>query len=241
MFVSPAMMLQQAQQQQIQQQQALEQQQQQILQQQAGQQGSPPQTPTTGGSSMSLGAILASRFGPRTSRTVSVRSTGSSGGGFRGMSSLLDALNQQREEFNAQQDARFAQVNKMAQRTRQRVIANSKRAMTQARKIGKNQRREINRSVVGAKAESVQSLTDRGLGNTTIVDQQARGIMGDARRAKRAVAEDVARRRMDIFSQRSGLEAGLGQLGIDTFLSRADEAPNMAQTLALLQQFGGGS
>jgi len=186
-----------------------------------------------------LRSRLSQAFGPRQSRVVSVRSRGRRGGG-RDFRSILAALSQQQSQFNQGASARFAKVQRLSDRTRRRSMRASNRALRSARKIGASQKEELGRQAVKSKAGSQQSLASRGLGNTSIVEQQSRAIDEDVARQSRTIDEDIARRRMDIFQQQAGMEAGLGQMGIDTFLSRRQQAPNLSQTLQLLQQLGGG-
>lgn len=190
-----------------------------------------------------LRSRLAETFGPKKSRVVSVTSRGGGGSSRRSSRStrnLMNALQAQQQKFNVGQEKRFSQVNIMAARTRRRTIAANKKALREARKVGKEQKKELGRRATKSKASSQQSLTNRGLGNTTIVESQNRAIEGDFARQSRAVDEDVSRRRVGVLENQAGLEFGTGQLGIDTFLSRRDQAPNISQTLQLLQQLGQG-
>jgi hypothetical protein len=152
----------------------------------------------------------------------------------------LASLQNQQNSFNVGQEARFARINRRAASTRRRAVAANRRALKAAKKIGRAQKREIGRQAVKSKAGSTQSLTSRGLGNTTIVEQQSRAIDEDANRARAEVDEQIAGRQMAIHSQRAGLEESLGRFGVDTLLSRRDQAPNISQTLQLLARLGGG-
>ena len=188
-----------------------------------------------------LRSRLASSFGPRQSRVVSVRSRGSAAGGGGIPAGLMQALLQQQQGFNQGADARFAQVNKMADKTRRRALKANKKALRRAASIGEAQKTALNQQGIQQQAQSQQSLASRGLGNTTIVEQQQRAINQDIDRRRAEIDEDIAGRQSALLSQRAGLEQSLGTLGIDTFLSRRDQLPGLSQqTLALLAQLGGG-
>lgn len=190
-----------------------------------------------------ISGALNQSFGPRRSIPVSQFPTQGGGGGFGGgggdFRNLFAAFQQQQSQFNQGAQARFAQVNRLSAQTRARALKANQQALQEARRVGAAQKVELGRRSEKRQAVSKQSLAQRGLGNTSIVESQERAIEGDFARQSRAIDEDVSRRRVGVLENRAGLEFGLGELGINTFLSRRDQSPNISQTLQLLQQLGG--
>ncbi len=112
------------------------------------------------------------------------------------------------------------------------------KAGTLAKTLGQSSQLDIERNRLRGLAQSQQSLIGRGLGNTTIVDAQARGINADAQRAGIQNRESQARLRTGLLTQQAGAQLGLGTLGIDTALSsqNVQNAPNQQLFQQLLQQ-----
>lgn len=131
-------------------------------------------------------------------------------------------------------------------------------ARNEVEKIGREGRRSILQREGQQLGASRQSLTSRGLGNTTVLDAAARGIAFDTNRALAALDEQIAGIRAgtiqssasqlmsalgsqaNYFLNSASLRAGLIQNKINTVTGRSDVAnPNAGAGGRALGQLGG--
>lgn len=103
--------------------------------------------------------------------------------------------------------------------------------------VGTSARQRIADQQAQQSAASDQSLISRGLGNTTVVNANRRGIASDAERANQSIDEQVASMKSGLLTQRAGSELQLGNLNADAILSRsATSGLDMNTYLQLIQQ-----
>lgn len=79
--------------------------------------------------------------------------------------------------------------------------------------VGVARGREIDDAFERSNANAQQSMINRGLGNTTVLDSAVRGVVGDRERERTRLAEDLAQ-------MRAGYQSQLGQAGL-SFRERA--------------------
>lgn len=192
---------------------------------------------------MALSRIFQS-LGPRPGgRVVSVRSRGGGGGGGGISSSLLQQLmgqqNLANQQFNAESRKMWKQLNRQINRARRRSRRADRKALREAEKIGEGQKETARMDAQRAMGDVGQSLVDTGLGNTTIRQDQMRGVESDLNRNLRAIDEQIAGRRTGILQARADRELMSGQMGGDFFLSRQRQAPDNSAFMQLLAQMGG--
>lgn len=186
---------------------------------------------------------LAGKFsGPS---SIQVSSTGGAG------RQAAKAAARQQEELLAKLAAQQQSQNKSAKKQFQGVTGAQKKASKRARKaqkasikeigkVGKQAEKDIEAQRQRSQATALQSVMNRGLGNTTVLDSVRRGIDTDASTARAGLAERIAGLRSGALQQSAGLEANLGGFAVDTLLSRETVRPDVSQTLQLLQRLGGG-
>ena len=155
------------------------------------------------------------------------------------LASLSASLQQQQQSFNESSDTRYTALLKQFKGVKKGVNRKQKKAGQAINQIGREGTQRIDDARQQALASSQQSLMSRGLGNTTITSSANRGINADAERAQQSLGETLAGQRAGLFQQQAGQTQSLGQLGIDTSLSRRDVAPDMNTYLQLIQQLSG--
>lgn len=206
-------------------------------------QGSPGTSVSAGGS---LAQRLAQQFGPATPRTVSYQ-TNSGGGGIAGglnVGGILEKLQAQMQQSNQAGLSRYNQVLQESQRTQRQVNSLYGQANNLLTNVGQGARRRIETGRQQGQAQATQGLIGAGLGNTTITQAASRGVNADAAAQHADVDEQTARLRSGLLVQQAGQRESLGNLGIDSLLSREDYGPDMSMYLKLLQQLaaaGGGT
>lgn len=121
-----------------------------------------------------------------------------------------------------------------ARRRQNRLYAKAQRLL---RNQGRTAIRGAQADMTQDIARSTQGLVDRGLGNTTIVNAEQRGIKADARSRIQSIREGAAGQRANVYMQQAGGALSLDSQGINN-------ASNMQmEYIRLLQQLGaaGGS
>lgn len=118
-------------------------------------------------------------------------------------SAIVRLLADQTQQANAANEARYGQL------------------LSNTDQFGQSAMQASQRQLTGELANNQQSLVNRGLGNSTLVDTTRRGILGDANARNTAVLGQVAQQKNNIIE------------------ARTDQAPDLSLYASLLGRPGG--
>jgi hypothetical protein len=102
--------------------------------------------------------------------------------------------------------------------------------------LGKERLSQIAQESAQASGKTQQSASNRGLGNTTVVDSLLRGISSDKTRAETQVGESVNTQRSGLKTQQANAQTNLAGLLANLYASKSDNAPDASLYAALAKQ-----
>lgn len=151
---------------------------------------------------------------------------------------LLSNFQQQTDKANQANEARYADILNLF-KDRHTNLGNAfQSSLSNLETMGQNAIADIQRQTASRQGATSQSLIDRGLFNSTVLDALQRRNVEEGNRATADIQERVA-------MQKSGLMERMG-LGLDSILGdqagfmerRTDLAPNFSDLIPLLLQYG---
>lgn len=179
-----------------------------------------------------------------TPRVVSVKPRAGTGGGGTpaNLQNLIASITKAQKAQQAAARKRYKALQKQFKKVQQQVQGKMGEASSQISELGKTRAEEIKEQGTEALARTQQSAMSRGLGNTTVLDNLQQGVLKGVSKEQRALLEQLAGLRSGLATTQANQLMSLGQLGIDTSLSRIDQGPDLgayANLIAMLTQAGG--
>jgi hypothetical protein len=151
------------------------------------------------------------------------------------------------DEIMSSYDAAVAAANKANEARYNKAVAALASAQTRSSELygqadqlltglGTTRNDQINTDTTQAKAATQQSASNRGLGNSTVVDSLLRGLSSDQTKAQTQVSEAVDTQRSGLKTQEAGANTNLAALMANLYGSKYDNAPNAALYSQLAQK-----
>jgi hypothetical protein len=152
------------------------------------------------------------------------------------LASLIAKMQEESATANTDSLKQYKNLMQMSKGVQTRALGDYDQAAALQQGMGNTQMNQINQAETKSKGQSEQDLISRGLGNTTVRSSVNRGIEADATNARNSVAEAVANAKSGLATQRAGAEESLGNMRINSLLSRQNVPPNAQMYAALIQQ-----
>lgn len=144
------------------------------------------------------------------------------------------------DQANEANEARYKQILDQLSKTQGQVGGTYDQIQELLGTLGGAERERIGRQAEIGRAQTLQSLVDRGLGSTTIKESMERRIDEEESRAMLALEEALAGQQAGALMSRAGAEERLGGLIASMMESRSDVGPDMGSILSLMQSLGAG-